>query len=339
MVEQIGVAVAHDDRAVVEQVVEAVERAPGLYVVAASTEAATGGQVVVAGGDALWEALPGRPLVALADGDVLGAARAALAGGARDIVAWPGEADRLPGAIRRALSAASVRESGTGTGRVVAVAGARGGVGVSTLVAGLGAAFDDAVVMDLDGAGAGQRAFLSGEPAHTVEELRPALAGVQPDVLTNALTPHAGGARALHATPGMPPLTAEAVRGLVRAAREVAPATVLDLGRGAGEGAHAALTAADVRLLVVANDVASIRGARDLLDRHRGPFEVVVRRARRVGVAARDIATSLGGGAITAVVPDDPALARAVDLGTLPDRPTRAMRAFTKLARALEGSA
>jgi Flp pilus assembly CpaE family ATPase len=334
--EQVGVVVAHDDHAVVEHVAKTIERVPGLYVVATSAHAAERGQVVVVGGGVLWEAdLPDRPLVVLAEGDLARAARAALAKGARDIVIWPGEADRLPGAIRRALAEAPAH--GNGNGRAITVVGARGGVGASTLAAGVGAAFGEAVVIDLDPIGAGQRAFLAKEPVRTIEEMATGLLDVQADILQSALTSHVGRTRALHTSIGGTSLSSEAVRGLVRAARELTSVTVLDIGRAFGSpaAARAALSAADACLLMVANDVASMRGARTVLDRFPGRFEVVVRRERRSGVATRDIATALGR-RVLSIVPNDPVLARAVDLGGLPSRPTRAMHAFAKTARALE---
>ena len=74
--ESLGVVVAHDDGAVIEQIAGVLEVAPGLFV-ATSLEAARAGHVVVAGGEALVTARHvEQPLVALASDDPVRAARA-----------------------------------------------------------------------------------------------------------------------------------------------------------------------------------------------------------------------------------------------------------------------
>lgn len=332
MPESIGVVVAHDDRAVVEAVAEALESEPGLFVVATSPGAGAG-QVLVAGGQALAALrATARPLVALAGDDAIRAARAALAAGARDIVRWPEEAARLPSAIREAAATPASAASG----RVVAVAGARGGAGTTLVAAALASALGDALVLDLDVFGAGQRGLAPEEPIRTIEDLRPSLADCARDALEAAVAPHAGGSRALHAVPGSAPLAPPAVHGLLRAARGLARWVIVDHGRAADPGALAGLAAADERVVVLANDVASIRGARALADRT-GPCRFAVRRARRAGVPFRDIAAAVGSQPFA--VPEDRALARAADLGALPSRHTRALRAVARIARALEEAA
>jgi len=135
--ESLGVVVAHDDRAVIEQIAGVLEAIPDLFVAATSIDRARAGNVVVAGGEVLFTArhLP-HPLVAVAFDDPVRTARAALAAGARELIRWPDESDRLAAAVRRA---ASNGHAPPGEGVVVAVAGARGGLGTSTTVAALAA--------------------------------------------------------------------------------------------------------------------------------------------------------------------------------------------------------
>ncbi|MFA5890247.1 MAG: hypothetical protein WDA27_04720 [Actinomycetota bacterium] len=327
--EDIGVVVAHDDPAVCEQIAEVLEAARGLFVTATSADAETG-HVLVAGGERLvMLRSPRLPLVALADGEPLRAARAALALGARDIVCWPQEAARLPGAVVRAASG-GVRRAASGW--VCAVGGARGGVGATMLAAALARAWAPAVIVDL-APGAGQRTFATTDPVRTLHDLV-GLDDCAPESVEGALEPHVAGVRALHAraSADLPPVAA--VHGLVRACRETSPVTVLDCGGVTSESARAAAAAADARVVVLANDVASVRGARALAERLPSPVFFVLRRERRSGIATRDVAAALGA-EMLGVVPQDGGVARAADLGALPPARARASRTITTLARAL----
>jgi Flp pilus assembly CpaE family ATPase len=211
---------------------------------------------------------------------------------------------------------------------VIAVAGARGGIGATTISAIMARALDDAVLIDLDVVSAGQRAFCAEEPARTLGSLRSSLADLSPDALLAALSPE----RVLHGDPGDAPLSAAECNGVVRAARALGGPVVLDCGRANDPAARAVAANADVRALVVSDDVASVRAMRPFLDL--GPCALVIRRARRDGVSIRDIEAAAGTEA-RVVVRVERALSRAADLGELPQRPTRAMRALTRLAHEL----
>src|SRR5207253_1241630 len=110
------------------------------------------------------------------------------AAGARELIRWPDESDRLPAAVRRA---ASNGHHETGDGIVIAVAGARGGVGTSVFVAALAAVLaaesGRAIVVDLDAVGMGQRAFAPPGEAGTVDDLLASLPDIDPDGLTSHL--------------------------------------------------------------------------------------------------------------------------------------------------------
>lgn len=326
----IGVIVAHDDPRVVEQIAERIESAPDLFVAATAPDGARA-DVLVAGGEALITLrAQDVPVIALASEGDLRAARAALGVPARDLVAWPAEADRLPGAIRAAASQArGARERG---GAVVAVFGARGGAGASTAAAIVAASLEGAILLDLGGGG--QRSFCVDEPARTLERANGTLGDIAPDALVALLTDGPAGARTLHAAPLAPPLDVAQANGLVRASRAAARVTVVDCGCCADAGARAAVASADARIAIALNDVASVRGIRALRDALGARFEIIVRRARRDGVPLRDLAAAFGAEP-RAVVSTERSLSRAADLGALPERPTRAMRAFASIGRDL----
>lgn len=328
--ESLGVVVAHDDRDVTEQIAGVLEAAPGLFVAATSLAAARPGNVVVAGGEVLFTArhVP-HPLVAVAFDDPVRAARAAIAAGARELIRWPDESDRLASAVRRA---ASNGHHETGDGVVIAVAGARGGLGTTTAVAALAATLGDAVVIDLDPIGLGQRAFAPAGGETNVDGLLTSLPDIDPDSLVPHLATHAGGARALHASASGAQLDAREMNGLLRAVRGCARFTVIDCGRGRSSDARLAARNADTRIVIAGDDVASIRGAKRLLAEAFHGARIVLRRERRRGISLRDLESAFGRKP-EAIVATSRATARAVDLGRLPKK---APRSLARLAASLK---
>ena len=327
--QDVGVVVAHDDPVVCEQIAEALEAAPGLFVTATSADSEAGHVLVVGGERLMTLRSPSLPVVAVADGEPLRTARAALALGARDIICWPHEAARLPAAVARAALGTTRRPA---SGWVCAVVGARGGVGSSTVATTLARAWSPASVVDLS-SGAGQRNFAAAEPVRTLHDL----AGLQdcaPETVEGALEAHPGGVRVLHGRAFVEPPSVAAVHGLIRACREMSPVTVVDCGSAASDAARAAAAAADARVVVLANDVASVRGARAFSERLSTQAVFVLRRERRDGVATRDVVAALGV-EMLAVIPQDRSVARAGDLGELPASRSRSSRALAHLARAL----
>lgn len=327
--QDVGVVVAHDDPVVCEQIAEALEAAPGLFVTATSADSEAGHVLVVGGERLMTLRSPRLPVVAVAGGEPLRAARAALALGARDIVCWPHEAARLASAVVRAASGTARRPA---SGWVCAVVGARGGVGASTVVAALARAWSASVIVDLS-SDAGQRTLVATEPVRTLHDLA-GLEDCAPETVEGALESHPGGVRVLHGRAFVESPSVTAVHGLIRACREISPVTVLDCGSVASDAARAAAAAADARVVVLANDVASVRGARAISERLSTQAVFVLRRARRDGVATRDVVAALGA-ELLAVIPQDRSVARAADLGELPASRSRASRAYAGLARAL----
>ncbi|MGZ4208955.1 MAG: hypothetical protein ACXVQ6_13795 [Actinomycetota bacterium] len=327
--QQLGVVVAHDDRAVIEEIAAVLESTPGLFVAGTSLAAARPGHVLVAGGEVLINArATTHPLVALASDDPVRAARAAIAAGARELLRWPEESERLPGAIRRAAGAGSQPH---GDGRVVAVAGARGGVGASTVAALLAAALGRCIVADLDVVGAGQRAFAPAGAVVTFDQLP--LADLSADALGGALVAHLGEAAALHARPFGEEPAVPHVNGLLRAARAKAAFTVVDCGRGASGATRAVADGAEIRVIVATDDVASIRGVRVLAEHGWGDALLVLRRLRPRAISRRDLIAAFGRRpAVT--VRTDRRIARAVDLGRLPRRMPKTIASLARLIEA-----
>lgn len=322
----VGVVVAHDDPSVAEDVAGLLERAPDLFVAATSLEQARPGNVIVAGGEPLASMVTStQPLVVLAESQVLRAGRRALQLGARELIEWPGEADKLAGAVRRA---ATPERRGVALGRVVGVMGARGGLGTSTIAAALAASIDGAIVVDLS-PGAGQRSFSDGDPARTLHDLARAHADPPPEAVEAALIAHAGGARCLHGAPFTDLPGASALHTMVNAVRALAPVCVLDLGCIGSESARA--MHAERSIVVVGNDVGSVRAA---LGANLENATFVIRRVRRGGVPVRDVSSALGA-TEPIVVPHDASLARSVDLGALPSRNSRALKRLRGLAQVI----
>lgn len=306
----IGVVVLHHDRSVVEQVAEAIEGESDLFVAATSLEAGARASVVIAGGEPLHACRDvALPLVALAEDEPVRAARAALAAGARDIIRWPHESDRLGHAARRAAAPAPAAGRGA---PLIAVVGARGGLGTSTLAAMIAGTLEDALLIDLDG---GQRTFT--EDAQQVR----LPADPDPEVVRALAAAHVGTARALHVGGQIDP---PAARGLFRAARQAAAAVVVDAGR-------ARCPDADLTVLVTGCDVASVRAAKRLLD----DATLVALRRTRYSLGRREVAGALERG-VDLLVQEDPAVVRAADLGRLPPPGNRTMRAVARFAKTLK---
>jgi Flp pilus assembly CpaE family ATPase len=318
-VRSIGVAVAHSDPRVVDELVHDVEASADLYLALDPGSAA----VVVAGEPGLRayaEQPPpaGTGLVALSiDGDLTRVARAALSCGALDVLRWPEDRTSLRSTLRDAAARASLRAAGT-NGRVVAVVGARGGAGATTIAAMLGASIPDAVVADLDRVGAGQHAFASPDAEPMLDEVLAAAGDLDPPAFSSALVAHASG-RALCGRPRSAPATADQIASLLSLLRATVPIAVCDGGRAGDDAGRVLLTRADALVCVCAGDVASMRGALALGSASARPMSVVLNAAERSRLRPRDVARALGTPP-ACIVPFDPVVRRAGEAGRLPSR-------------------
>lgn len=325
----IGVAVAHPDPGVVDELVHAVEAASDLYLALDPAKAS----VVVAGADVLRSLASEPPPAGVAilglavDGDLPEVARVALRCRAEDIVCWPRDRSALRASVREAASRARLAAGGV-DGKIVAVVGARGGAGTSTIAAMIARSLSEAVVVDLDAAGGGQSIFVAPATTPTLESVLDVVDDLDPGGLRSALVEHAAG-RALCAASRREPPSRERVERLSALLRAAVPYAVLDLGRGAEPGARIVLRAADAVLCVCAPDLRSMRGALSMRGSGHEP-RYVLNMATRLRVSERDVTRVLGV-APAAVIPLDPVVRKAGEAGRLASRgPAR--RAADRLA-------
>ncbi|WP_166845036.1 septum site-determining protein Ssd [Isoptericola sp. BMS4] len=232
--------------------------------------------------------------------------------------------------------------------RTVAVLGACGGAGTSTLAAALAHALrgsgERAVLVDLDVPGAGADVLLGieDEPGARWPELAAARGDVDGEGLVAALprwrrVPVLSGTRA-QAAPPDGSVVLDVATGLLRAGESV----VLDLPRASG-WSHAArllAAAADTVLLVVPSTVPGVAGAASaavaLQEAGAGDPWVVARRPAPGRVDATAVEAALGLD-VVAELPWDPRLAAAVERGEGPRVGRRAPvgRTSARLAAAL----
>jgi Flp pilus assembly CpaE family ATPase len=144
------VLVAHDDPGTADSLRHAVETAAGWPVLMADpshvglTAALASGPSVALIGCAALANLPSGcrvPLVAVGDDDRPADVRAALAAGARSLLAWPDGAADLPGELARLVALDQPSAAGGLSGLVVAARGVQGGAGTTTLAVHLAAAW------------------------------------------------------------------------------------------------------------------------------------------------------------------------------------------------------
>ncbi|TCK27100.1 septum site-determining protein Ssd [Pseudonocardia endophytica] len=241
--------------------------------------------------------------------------QAAVTVGATEVVTLPEAEAWLVAAL-----ADSTDRSGSGRpGAVVAIVGARGGAGASTLAAATAVAAarsgTGTLLVDCDPLGGGLDLLLGveQEPGLRWPELTVADGRVRAGALHDAL-PHAvvGGpdgrglavlscARSAHG----PERTA--VAAVLEAGRRVGDTVVCDLPRYPTEAALAALGGADLVVLVVPADVRSCAaGGRvaQILAEHTAGVEVVVRGPSPGGITATEAARAVGLPLLTDMRPD-----------------------------------
>ena len=132
------VVVAHDDPATADSLRHAVESAAGWRVLVAGpgdvglAAALAAGPSVALVGCALLANLPADcsiPLVAVGDDDRPADVSAAMAAGARSLLAWPDGAADLPGELARVAATATPDPSFGHSALVIATRGVQGGAG------------------------------------------------------------------------------------------------------------------------------------------------------------------------------------------------------------------
>jgi pilus assembly protein CpaE len=269
--------------------------------------------------------LNGSALLAVDTTQSVATLRRALRAGASGFYLWPAEREDLAiaaGRVRPVFDPASEE-----LGSVIAVYGARGGIGATFVATHLAAAFAKAdrrcVLVDLDLAFAGVTAAIGAaedEDVRTIADLAPLGEEIAPVHVAEVLRSHPAGFRALLA-PGAAAATAirdADVRAVVDAARRGNDPVVLHLPRALDAISKVALELADRVVLVVGLDVVSLRDAKRAIEllALEDRVEVVVNRAARSAVTASDVERVLGRTPV-GVIPADGRISSAQQRGEL----------------------
>lgn len=209
-------------------------------------------------------------------------------------------------------------------GRLVTVLGGSGGVGASTLAAGLalaaGAKGGGSALVDLDSAGGGIDLLLGAERVPGWRWPRLASASGRLGDLGGELPSVAGVALVSMARAAVPELGREPVAAVCGALQRDHDLVVVDVGRAGFGAGREALRLGRHAVVVVAATLRGVAAARQTLRL----FEiadpvVVVRRLPGGGIALGQIEDALGADA-RAVLPDEPRLARLAEDGDPPSR-------------------
>jgi pilus assembly protein CpaE len=255
----------------------------------------------------------GRPAVVLTRSAGVDVYRRALAAGARAVLALPA----VPTALVEALTEATAGDGigpavSADEGRVVAVAGAKGGAGATSIALAL-TMLGGALLVDLSGGRASLAALLGCAFERSVADLAHVGEGLAAAIATAAVE-HPCGLRLVPGPPG-PEIAGTLPSGfaaaLVRELRTNAPALV-DAGCAAFMASREASIAADRTLVVVTPDAYAAAAGRELVTTlarsgaSSDAIMVVVNRwSRRSELSLRGIARTVGAPVAAAVGIDD----------------------------------
>ncbi|WP_129841572.1 septum site-determining protein Ssd [Streptomyces sp. RFCAC02] len=251
-----------------------------------------------------------------------------LALGVEQVVHLPGDEPWLAERIAEAVEPGAPAPA-------VGVIGGRGGAGASTLACALAvtaaATGLRTTLIDCDPLGGGLDVVLGSEGA--AGPRWPALLSARgrlPGRVLDESLPRAHGVRLLSwDRSDAAPLSADAMRSVLAAARRGGGLVVLDLPRTADEAAHAALTQLDLGLLVVPGDLRALAAARRVIattgSRVRD-LRIVARPGAGHGLTGEELSRLLDL-PLAGELPDEPGLAAAAERGDPPGRHTRGVLA------------
>lgn len=240
-------------------------------------------------------------------------------------------------------------------GKLIAVTGACGGTGVSTIAANVGASLASSLgnvaLLDLQLVGGDQMVLLNITPRHHLIDLCQSIDTLDHVMFTQSLEHHPCG---IHLLAGPPPFQYSGVQSkelttatarLLQFATACYPATVVDLEDCVHpEQLHMAQES-DVLLVVVRLDFMSLYRARHLLDHissspcDMSKIRIVASRAGQPGQISKGKARELLGRPVDFVIPDDPRSATmALNVGNplvLEFPGTRIAKSIADLAKTL----
>jgi pilus assembly protein CpaE len=248
----------------------------------------------IAATEAIRRKLPAIQIVILSVQNDPNYMRRAMLAGARDFLAKPPMADELISAVKRAgemaheerskvatvSSTVSGPAAGFGltpslaTGRIIMVYSPKGGTGVTTLAVNLALTLhnEDTPTALVDGnlQFGDVAVFLNEQGKNTIVDLAPRAEELEPDVVDGVIIKHASSGVHILAAPSRPE-HAEQVRGeqfgaVLEYFRRLYAYIVVDTTPMLNDITLAALDRADVIVLVVTQDIPSIKNARLFLD-------------------------------------------------------------------------
>lgn len=255
----------------------------------------------------------------------------ALSNGARGVIRYPLSYEEIASLVETAVGWSSLlreavrapQTSAVRGGRIIAVAGAKGGTGASTAALHLALTAvreqpqENVVLIDLDLQKPDQSVLLDVPLSRELTDLLPVIEELTPRHLDDVLFAHAGGLRLL-----LGPRNGEqgelvtefAARQIISMLATRSDLVVIDLGSIIGEAGATALEMADDILIVSTPDVLSLRGVHRLTElwdrlgiRAEGNTRVLLNRVNRRNDLSPDAARKIvRQPVLDAVLPDDP---------------------------------
>lgn len=255
----------------------------------------------------------------------------ALSNGARGVIRYPLSYEEIASLVESAVGWSSLlreavrapQTSAVRGGRIIAVAGAKGGTGSSTAALHLAltaveeGSQKQVVLIDLDLQKPDQSVLLDIPRSRELTDLLPVIEELTPRHLEDVLFTHAGGLRLL-----LGPRNGEqgelvtefAARQIISMLATRSDLVIIDLGSTIGEAGATALEMADDILIVSTPDVLSLRGVHRLTElwdrlgiRAEGSTRVLLNRVSRRNDLSPDAARKIvRQPVLDAVLPDDP---------------------------------
>ncbi|MGD8149657.1 AAA family ATPase [Ornithinimicrobium sp. Y1694] len=258
----------------------------------------------------------------------------AIRSGVRDVLATDASLEDVRWALRRSSETAEALGSGPGqqetfSGRVIAIASPKGGVGKTTIATNVATALAEhsptgTVLVDLDVQFGDVAAALNLDPTYTLADLLTGPVASDAIALKSVLTKHESG---LHVVPGVrnpadaDQITAAHITRLLDTLKREFRYVLIDTAPGLSEETLAALDHATDVVLVSGLDVPSVRGMRkelmvlEELDLQPVNIHVLVNMAEKGGgLSVADVTATLGR-KVDVVLPRSPKVLRSTNEG------------------------
>jgi pilus assembly protein CpaE len=307
---------------------------------------------------------PGVPIVAYSSQTDVATLRQAMRAGVRDFLPQPLKLPALASALMPLASVgaagvfdeAGAKPAGPAAGVVIAVLGAKGGIGKSTIATNLAATLasrgeDSVLIIDLDTRFGDVAIMMDLEPRHTVSDVAAQIARLDRDAFMAGLLRHSSGAFVLPSAKNptqWKTITTDQVRQLVAFAQRLFDYVILDTPGAFNELVATAIEIASQVLLVTSVDLASIKDTAfvlDVLQREGFPTDRLL-----VTVNHANGANTVTGAQVEKVLhhpvfwelPHDSSITRAAQVGqpvVLESPKSDAARSFAGLATKLGGPA